>query len=125
MSGTGRGTSGLRCEDARLIARDVLEAAAAGERLVDDVLLVVSELVSNAIRHGGGVTGFHVQILAGRVEVAVSDASTLFPRTPGTPIHAPGGFGWLLVNRIADRTEIRSHDEGKTIMAFIPVPAVT
>lgn len=125
MPDTPRRTAGLRCEDARTIARDVLAASGVGEYLVNDVLLVVSELVSNADRHAGGVSDFRVVPLAGCVAVEVSDRSLSFPRTPATPLHVPGGFGWLLVNRIADHTEIRPYDDGKTITAFIPLAATT
>ncbi|WP_329448257.1 ATP-binding protein (plasmid) [Streptomyces sp. NBC_01426] len=114
----------LTCEDARAIAHEVLAAADVGERLMDDVLLVVSELVSNAVRHAGGVTDFHVRPLLDSVAVAVSDASSLPPHMPGTPVEVPGGFGWLLVNKIANRTEIRPHDTGKTVTAFIQLPPV-
>ncbi|MCX5409217.1 ATP-binding protein [Streptomyces sp. NBC_00335] len=123
MSGTARRRAGLRCEEARLIARDVLSADGLGECLVDDVLLVVSELVSNAVRHAGGVTDFHVRRLQDCVAVDVSDASTLCPRVPDKPVGMPGGFGWLLVNRIADRTETLCGFGGKTITAFIPLTA--
>ncbi|MER5567251.1 ATP-binding protein [Streptomyces goshikiensis] len=123
MAETAGRMVGLRCEDARAIAHEVLAAADVGERLMDDVLLVVSELVSNAVRHAGGVTDFRVRRLPDCVAVEVSDASSLSPRMPGTPVEVPGGFGWLLVNKIADRTEIRSHDAGKTITAFIPLRA--
>ncbi|MFE9560137.1 ATP-binding protein [Streptomyces sp. NPDC006487] len=123
MPDTPRRTAGLRCEDARSIARDVLAANGVGEDLVNDVLLVVSELVSNADRHAGGVSDFRVVALAGCVAVEVSDGSPSFPRTPGTPLDVPGGFGWLLVNQIADHTEIRPHGNGKTITAFILLPA--
>lgn len=123
MPDTPRRTAGLRCEDARSIARDALAAIGVGEHLVNDVLLVVSELVSNADRHAGGVSDFRVVPRAGCVAVEVSDRSSSFPRTPGTPLEAPGGFGWLLVNRIADHTEIRPYDDGKTIAAFILLPA--
>lgn len=123
MPDTPRRTAGLRCEDARSIARAVLAASGVGEHLVNDVLLVVSELVSNADRHAGGVSDFRVRPLAGSVAVEVSDRSSLFPHTPGTPLDVPGGFGWLLVNRIADHTEIRPFGDGKTITAFIPLPA--
>ncbi|MER6523245.1 MULTISPECIES: ATP-binding protein [unclassified Streptomyces] len=123
MADTSGRTVGLKCEDARAIAQEVLAAVDVGERLMDDVLLVVSELVSNAVRHAGGVTDFHVRPLRNCVAVEVSDASSVSPRMPGTPVEVPGGFGWLLVNKIADRTDIRSHDTGKTITAFIPLPA--
>ncbi|MFG2622458.1 ATP-binding protein [Streptomyces sp. NPDC048507] len=125
MADTAPQDPGLKCEDARLIARDSLEKAPVGEHLLDDVLLVVSELVSNAVRHAGGVTDFHVRYDAGRIEVAVSDASRTTPQSPGTPAHVPGGFGWLLVNRIAERIEILPTIAGKTITASIPLPATT
>ncbi|MGW6832184.1 ATP-binding protein [Streptomyces sp. NPDC054949] len=108
-----------------MIAHEVLAAAGVGERLVDDVLLVVSELASKRRRHAGGVTDFHVRPLRNWVEVEVSDASSRSPRVPGTPVEVPGGLGWLLITRIADRTEIRSHGAGKTITAFISFPAAT
>lgn len=123
MPDTPRRTAGLRCQDARSIARDALAARGVGEDLVNDVLLVVSELVSNADRHAGGVSDFRVRPLAGCVAVEVSDRSSSIPRTPGTPLDVPGGFGWLLVNRIADHTEIRPYGNGKTITVFIPIPA--
>ncbi|MFD5149047.1 ATP-binding protein, partial [Streptomyces sp. NPDC058401] len=52
--------TGLRSADARRVAREVLAARDVGERVLGDVLTVVAELVTNAIRHAGGVTGFHV-----------------------------------------------------------------
>ncbi|MFD4867078.1 ATP-binding protein [Streptomyces sp. NPDC058412] len=123
MSGTPRRMAGLRSDEARRMAREALSADGMGERLVDDVLLVVSELVSNAVRHAGGVTDFHVRHLPDCVAVEVSDASSLCPCAPEKPVEVPGGFGWLLVNRIADRTEIRRGFGGKTITAFIPLAA--
>ncbi|MEU9418041.1 ATP-binding protein [Streptomyces sp. NPDC048272] len=125
MPGTPRRTAGLRCEDARRIAQDVLSAHGVGTRLVDDVLLVVSELVSNAVRHAGGVTDFRVRCLPDSVAIEVSDASTAAPRPPGTRVEVPGGFGWVLVNRIADRTEIRPAHDGKKITAFLSLAAAT
>ncbi|MFD3802958.1 ATP-binding protein [Streptomyces sp. NPDC058611] len=109
----------LRCEDARQIARHVL-AEERSER-VDDVLVIVSELVSNAVRHAGGVTGFTVRRDGATVVVEVADASPEHPRSPGTAPDVPGGFGWMLVNRLAARVEIDSGPGGKTITVFLAV----
>ncbi|MFD3720809.1 ATP-binding protein [Streptomyces sp. NPDC058674] len=117
-----RSKAALRSEDARRIARHVLVYERA-EALLDDVLLVVSELVSNAVRHAGGVTGFRVRRDAGAIVVEVADGSPRRPRSPDAPAHAPGGFGWMLVNRLAERTEVHSRPDGKTIAAFLPLPA--
>ncbi|MFJ4865308.1 ATP-binding protein [Streptomyces sp. NPDC088748] len=121
MPGTSRSKAGLRCGDARQVAREALSARGVGERLLDDVLTVVAELVSNAIRHAGGVTGFSVRCLPDAVAVEVSDASPVLPRSPGTPVEVPGGFGWLVVNRLAARTEISADHSGKTITAYVPL----
>ncbi|MEV7729573.1 ATP-binding protein [Streptomyces sp. NPDC101733] len=115
--------AGLRGADARQVAREILSSHGVGERVMDDVLTVVAELVSNAIRHAGGVTDFNVRRLPDAVAVEVSDASSLLPHTPGTPAAVPGGFGWLLVNRLAARTEISAGQAGKTITAFVPLTA--
>ena len=52
--------SGLRAVgQARSVARGFLAVAAPeGESAVDAVLLVMSELFTNAVRHAGGATGF-------------------------------------------------------------------
>ncbi|MFC6512123.1 ATP-binding protein [Streptomyces goshikiensis] len=125
MPGTSRHAAGLRCADARQLAREVLAAHRVGERVLEDVLTVVAELVTNAIRHAGGVTGFAVRHLPDvqAVAVEVSDGSPLLPHSPGTPAAVPGGFGWLLVNKMATRTEIRVGDDGKVITAYLPLAA--
>ncbi|MFJ6797205.1 ATP-binding protein [Streptomyces sp. NPDC091268] len=115
--------AGHRCADAREAAREVLCGLGVGPRAFDDVLTVVAELVSNAIRHAGGVTGFRIRPLPEAVAVEVSDASPRLPSSPGTPASVPGGFGWLLVRKLAQRTDIRTGREGKTITAYLPLTA--
>jgi anti-sigma regulatory factor (Ser/Thr protein kinase) len=50
------------------------------ERWLEAAALVVSELVTNAVRHGGGAVAFTVQAHAGRVVLCVSDGSSVVPR---------------------------------------------
>ncbi|MET9962247.1 ATP-binding protein [Streptomyces sp. NPDC006326] len=119
-----RGAIALSCEEARDITRGVLGAHGVVDRLLDDVLTVVTELVSNARRHAGGVVGFGVRCTRDAVVVEVADGSRNRPVAPGTPVDLPGGFGWLLVNRLAQRTEVRLRGDGKTITALLPRPHV-
>jgi anti-sigma regulatory factor (Ser/Thr protein kinase) len=70
-----------------------------------DALLVVSELTTNAIRHGGGVTGFRVDIVEPGVRVSVCDRSDELP-VVGDPFDPAGrrrvgGRGWPIVCRLA------------------------
>ncbi|MCT9081018.1 ATP-binding protein [Streptomyces fulvoviolaceus] len=92
-----------------------------------DALLVASELATNAILHGGGITDFHVDVEGPDVRVSVSDRSNALPvaRTRVDP-HGrwrPGGHGWPIVCRLA--RDIRVTDlpsGGKRITAVVPLP---
>ncbi|MBL1288194.1 ATP-binding protein [Streptomyces sp. For3] len=93
------------------------------EVVVGDALLVTSELVTNAVRHGGGLTGFTTEITAEGLLLTVSDAST---RPPVTAERDPavvtvGGYGWLLVRRLAKRVSVTYLPDGKHIAALIPL----
>ncbi|MGX1122611.1 anti-sigma regulatory factor (Ser/Thr protein kinase) [Streptomyces ambofaciens] len=94
------------------------------EEDVVDLLLVVSELVTNAIRHGEGLAGFEVRPTAEGLWIAVQDNSSVVPRAayafPTT--HPGGGYGWPLVTRLArDITVEPRPGGGKTIGALVPL----
>ncbi|MTE18794.1 ATP-binding protein [Streptomyces sp. TRM43335] len=113
-------------ERAREVARGFVRAIKPNAQVadVDAVLLGVSELVSNAVRHAGGVTDFHLEATHGGVEVSVSDASVRRPRTVQINPSVPGGFGWLLVRELASEvTVVLRPGEGKTIRAAFPLRA--
>ncbi|MET4921726.1 ATP-binding protein [Streptomyces sp. PSRA5] len=86
-----------------------------------DVLLVTSELVANALRHGGGITGFVAEPAHGGLRIMVADASDQPPvtvtRHPGE--HAVGGYGWLLVCRLAETVAVTVTSSGKRIEALL------
>lgn len=113
------GPPGLRCVEARELAQSVLAEAGAPPQQVEDVVTVVSELVSNAQRHGGGVTALQITARAGAVTIEVSDRSPRRPRIQPWAPARPGGFGWRMVNRLADTTDIHSHRGGKTVSATL------
>ncbi|MFD9426903.1 MULTISPECIES: ATP-binding protein [unclassified Streptomyces] len=110
--------------DAREETRDFLEdlAQPIGAEAADTVVLVVSELVTNALRHGGGTCTLSLTAHPDSIEVAVHDPSPQAPRmrtpdrTGGT-----GGFGWPMVNHLARTTAVtRRAAGGKTVSAFLP-----
>ena len=76
--------------------------------VLDDIRLLVSELVTNAVRHAdgpqGGEVALDVTIESSRVRVEVADPGLGFePQPRDDEMNRPGGWGLYLVDRIADR----------------------
>lgn len=70
--------------------------------LVDDVALVVSELVTNSIRHGGGScvhVGMTVQ--GNHLRIAVTGDRPGHPEVQSPPEHSETGRGLLIVEAVA------------------------
>lgn len=107
---------------ARDVARGFLsDLAPSGGDEADAVLLVVTELISNAVRHAGGVTGFGLGAGPGTVTVTVHDASRRPPRPQPPDPGEPGGFGWLLVQELAVDVQISVGATGKAVSAVLPL----
>ena len=98
------------------------------EEDVGDLLLVVSELVTNAIRHGGGLAGFEAGPTREGVRIAVHDHSAVVPRAVHTfpTTHPGGGYGWPLVARLARDIAVDLRPGGgKTVSALVPLRPAT
>ncbi|WP_019072424.1 ATP-binding protein [Streptomyces hokutonensis] len=87
----------------------------------DTVVLVVSELVTNALRHGGGTCTLDLTAHPDSIEVAVHDHSPEMPRMRTPDLNdGTGGFGWPMVNRLARTTAVtRQADGGKIVSALL------
>jgi anti-sigma regulatory factor (Ser/Thr protein kinase) len=77
------------------------------ESLLDDAGLLVSELVTNSVRHGRAdahaKVGLRLGVDAERVRVEVSDAGPGFdPSEVESGPDDPGGYGLFLVTQLAD-----------------------
>ncbi|MFJ3718314.1 ATP-binding protein [Streptomyces sp. NPDC090057] len=93
---------------------------------LDDVLLVTSELATNAILHGGGITGFDVDVDISGVRVSVSDGSDDIP-VAEAPVdergrNRLGGRGWPIVCLLARDVSVAGLPRGgKRITAVVPL----
>ncbi|GGV04985.1 ATPase [Streptomyces filipinensis] len=100
-------------------------ALCCGTEAMEDALLVASELTTNAILHGGGITGFDVDVDSGGVRVSVSDRSDELPVAAPADArgHArPGGRGWPIVCRLARDVRVAELPcGGKRITAVVPL----
>ncbi|WP_186785800.1 PAS domain S-box protein [Streptomyces misionensis] len=80
----------------------------------DDALLLLSEILTNAVQHAEGPVGLRLCRTATDLTVEVGDHSPQLPR----PRHATGddesGRGLFLVRTLADSWGVRPTDEGKT-----------
>nr|WP_279617354.1 SpoIIE family protein phosphatase [Streptomyces bungoensis] len=84
--------------------------------------LIVSELVTNAMRHAHGPIG--LRLIHDRILVCeVSDASNTSPRLRRARFSDEGGRGLFLVAQLAQRWGTRYTTHGKTIWAEQPLPA--
>ncbi|MGW2173733.1 ATP-binding protein [Streptomyces sp. NPDC001705] len=93
-------------------------------RVVDDILLVVTELVTNAGRHGGGLIAFDARLAEDTITVSVTDASPVVPHTHARDrAGAPGGFGWPLIQLLSEEVWVRTAAAGKTIGAVLRTTA--
>ncbi|MCW2598810.1 MAG: putative two-component sensor histidine kinase protein [Frankiales bacterium] len=88
--------------------------------VLDATELVVSEMVTNAIRHGGRPFRVSVSVLADAVRVSVTDPSPKLPTLrPDDPEVATGGRGLHLIAALARRWGTHVHNGGKTVWAEI------
>ena len=99
-----------RSSQAPATARWALIQAGAGlgSSALQDVCLLVSELVTNAIRHAGldADDGVELEVVVGneRVRVEVFDSGPGFaPGQPAPDPQEPSGWGLFIVDRVADR----------------------
>ncbi|MER5948639.1 ATP-binding protein [Streptomyces sp. NPDC001904] len=91
--------------------------------LMAEAQLICSELVSNAHRHGGGLSWFEARAHGGHVVIEVGDRSARMPLSPLRDATVPGGFGWDLVQRLAERVEVTIPPDGagKIIRAVVRI----
>ncbi|MEU6878441.1 SpoIIE family protein phosphatase [Streptomyces sp. NPDC046712] len=94
------------------------------EELVFTTELVLSELVTNAIRYAGGPIDVRL-IRAGRLICEVSDPSATHPRMRRARLTDEGGRGLYLVAQLATRWGSRYSRSGKTIWAEQEFPPPT
>ncbi|GAA3218153.1 ATP-binding protein [Streptomyces thermocoprophilus] len=99
----------------RLAQVVVLRHWALGPKLTEDTVLLVSELVGNAVRHTGArVFGLRMRRRRGWIRVEVRDPSRGLPCLLPVQELDTSGRGLFLVDKLADRWGVDLLPRGKT-----------
>jgi DNA-binding NarL/FixJ family response regulator len=109
---------------ARRFVRRSLDTSA--EQVLDDIELMVSELVTNAVLHATSPP--RVDIVLGRTafRIEIYDDDPTLPELGDAPLDALGGRGIFLVDRLASRWGTEPHGHGKVVWFErdrVPAPA--
>jgi anti-sigma regulatory factor (Ser/Thr protein kinase) len=82
---------------------------------LDVLLLLTSELVTNAVRHGTGPVGVHVDWGDGDVRVEVEDRSPHWPVVQAMDRDALKGRGLILVDGLSSGWGVLAQEIGKSV----------
>lgn len=109
--------------DARVARAQVRRALGTIEsQIADDVLLVVSELVTNAVLHGKGPIKLTVTVEPSDVVVEVTDRGAEDPSFGQQRVDDEDGRGLRIVQRLTSAWDVERAASGKTITAVVPLP---
>ena len=86
----------------------------------EDALVVVSELVTNAVSHAPGPCCLYLVEDDDELTIAVSDESVVAPAPRSPDLGGSGGFGWHILRRLAGRVDVHARPPwGKTVSATL------
>jgi hypothetical protein len=91
-------------------------------QFVDDVLLMVSEVVTNACVHTTGPLGLEVDCAPDRLRIEVTDPSPAAPVPRQPNPSTPGGFGLFVVERLAKAWGYAPRGAGKVVWLEVEWP---
>jgi two-component sensor histidine kinase len=99
--------------------RYLASAWALPEDCTDRILMIVNELVSNAIDHARTSCEVTVRHTRSLVRVLAADGSPLAPRRPPFDVSAARGRGLQMVEALASRWGWTRRRRGKTVWATV------
>ncbi|MFJ3640125.1 ATP-binding protein [Streptomyces sp. NPDC090108] len=114
-------TAGTSIAEARHAVSALLAEAGhqPDSRPSQDAQLVVSELVTNAVRHAPGPGGLTLDVTPDRtaLRITVSDSSPRSPRLGPHDPHRIGGHGLHLVQQLCHQVHVIAAGTGKQVIA--------
>ncbi|MFF4319224.1 ATP-binding protein [Streptomyces sp. NPDC001568] len=90
----------------------------------DAALLIVTELVTNAVRHTAGPCTLDLALHEEGLDIDVTDGSPEQPVTRPPHVEGTGGWGWILIRHLAREVTVHpTRTGGKTVHACLTVAA--
>ncbi|WP_329249141.1 ATP-binding protein [Actinoallomurus sp. NBC_01490] len=110
----------------RRLAAELLESGVY-EDIADDAAVIVSELISNALRHARPLPSGDIRVAWSRqgdlIQLAVSDGGAMTePRRARATLSSLGGRGLGIVESLADGWGVHHDDGGTTVWATLHSP---
>jgi anti-sigma regulatory factor (Ser/Thr protein kinase) len=100
---------------ARSAVRDLCSTAEVGHATVETAVLLLTELVTNAIEHGGGTAVVDAEVDDGLLRVAVVDDDPTIPTVNVGAVDDERGRGLLLVEALSTRWGAALRERGKSV----------
>ena len=108
----------------RAALRRLLDEAGVEPAARETAVLLATELVSNAVQHGGGSSFLDATVGAGSIRIEVADDNPTMRGLEVAPAAAAGlserGRGLKLVAALSSRWGAERRDHGKTVWCEIP-----
>jgi anti-sigma regulatory factor (Ser/Thr protein kinase) len=106
---------------AAFLDRAVVRGVAVADVKHGDALLVVSELVTNAVRHAPGPCTLALDLQDGVLQITVSDSSRRAPQPQTFEPQRIGQHGLEIVLVLCTKVDTLTTDRGKTVRAHLLV----
>jgi pimeloyl-ACP methyl ester carboxylesterase len=107
---------------ARIFARETVQAWELPEAIIDDVELVASELATNAFEHAEGPVQIGVEERPDNIRVWVTDCTSAPPVMQNVPAGKESGRGMQIVASLCHDWGTHAEPRGKTVWADVAMP---
>ncbi|MFI7497917.1 ATP-binding protein [Streptomyces sp. NPDC049687] len=86
-----------------------------------DIVLIVTELASNAVQYAPGPFELGLRPTFDGVHVTLHDTSSVVPSArPFRPDSGGGGIGWYLIETLSTQVSVVTNEAGKDVHVFLP-----
>ena len=99
------------------VATDLAASRLSAGSLADKVVLIASELVTNAVQAGATRIVVDLRVTSGRVDLVVTDDAGGWPQPTRASVDDVAGRGLSIVEHLADSWDVERRRHGKAVTA--------